>query len=103
MKKYKLLDLFCGAGGLSLGFERKSFEVVKAIDFAKHAITTYNENREKKVAEVKDVKEIDKEYIDSLGPIDGIIGGPPCQGFSTAGDRLYLLCYVLRYSFISRC
>ena len=88
MKKYKLLDLFCGAGGLSCGFERNNFEVVKAIDFAPYAIETYNYNREDRVAEVKDVKEIDQEYIKKLGPIDGIIGGPPCQGFSTAGDRI---------------
>ncbi len=88
MKKYKLLDLFCGAGGLSCGFERNNFEVIKAIDFAPHAINTYNFNRTEKVAEVKDVKEIDKEYVKKLGHIDGIIGGPPCQGFSTAGDRI---------------
>lgn len=88
MTKYKLLDLFCGAGGLSCGFERNNFEVVKAIDFAPHAINTYNLNRAEKVAEVKDVKEIDEEYVASLGKIDGIIGGPPCQGFSTAGDRI---------------
>ena len=88
MRKYKVLDLFCGAGGLSIGFERNNFEVVKAIDFAKHAVETYNFNRKEKVAEVKDVKEIDDDYIVGLGHIDGIIGGPPCQGFSTAGDRV---------------
>ena len=88
MKTYKLLDLFCGAGGLSCGFERNSFEVVRAIDFAPHAINTYNFNRTEKVAEVKDIKEIDEEYIKNIGTIDGIIGGPPCQGFSTAGDRI---------------
>ena len=88
MRKYKLLDLFCGAGGLSCGFERHNFEVVKAIDFAPHAINTYNYNRKKKVGEVKDVKKINQDYINSLGHIDGIIGGPPCQGFSTAGDRI---------------
>ena len=88
MKKYKLFDLFCGAGGLSIGFERNNFEVVKAVDFAKHAINTYNYNRSDKVAEVKDVKEIDEAYVRELGVIDGIIGGPPCQGFSTAGDRI---------------
>ena len=88
MKKYKVLDLFCGAGGLSCGFERNAFEVVKAIDFAKHAVETYNFNRKEKVAEVKDIKEIDDDYLKTLGTIDGIIGGPPCQGFSTAGDRI---------------
>lgn len=88
MSNYKLLDLFCGAGGLSLGFERNDFEVVKAIDFAKYAIDTYNYNREHKVAIVKDIKEIDEEYLKDIGEIDGIIGGPPCQGFSTAGHRI---------------
>ena len=88
MPKLRLIDLFCGAGGLSIGFERNDFEVVKAVDFAKHAVETYNFNREQKVAEVKDVKEIDEDYISALGKIDGIIGGPPCQGFSTAGDRI---------------
>ena len=84
----RLLDLFCGAGGLSLGFERHGFRVVKALDFAKHAIDTYNLNRKEKVAEVKDIKTVDEKYISGLGRIDGIIGGPPCQGFSTAGQRI---------------
>lgn len=84
----KLLDLFCGAGGLSLGFESAGFEIVKAIDIDKWAIETYNFNRKKKIAEVKDINAITSEYLEALGPIDGIIGGPPCQGFSTAGQRI---------------
>lgn len=88
MKKYKLLDLFCGAGGLSLGFEKAGYSVVRAIDFDKWAIETYNFNRKDKVGEVKDVTTIDQEYINKLGQVDGIIGGPPCQGFSTSGQRL---------------
>ncbi|WP_300347706.1 DNA cytosine methyltransferase [Clostridium sp.] len=88
MKKYRLLDLFCGAGGLSLGFEEQNFEVVKAIDFSKYAIETYNCNRKDKVAMIKDIKEIDEMFLNKLGDIDGIIGGPPCQGFSTAGQRI---------------
>lgn len=86
--KYRLLDLFCGAGGLSLGFERAGFSVVKAIDIDPWAISTYNHNRKDKVAEVMDVSTLSNEKIHELGPIDGIIGGPPCQGFSTAGQRI---------------
>lgn len=85
---YKLLDLFCGAGGLSLGFEANNFEVVKAIDINKHAVETYNHNRKKCIAEVKDISEINEDFIEKLGGVDGIIGGPPCQGFSTAGQRI---------------
>lgn len=88
MMNLKLLDLFCGAGGLSYGFERAGFSVVKAVDIDKWAIETYNYNRKKKIAEVKNVSDIDESYIKSIGPVDGIIGGPPCQGFSTAGQRI---------------
>lgn len=85
---YKLLDLFCGAGGLSLGFEKAGFSVAKAIDIDKHAVNTYNYNRKEKVAEVLDITKVDDNFLKSLGHIDGIIGGPPCQGFSTAGQRI---------------
>lgn len=89
MKKFKILDLFCGAGGLSLGFEKAGFSVIKAIDIDPWAIKTYNYNRKDKVAEVLDIAEMTPDYLKSLGPIDGIIGGPPCQGFSIAnGQRI---------------
>lgn len=89
MKKYKLLDLFCGAGGLSLGFEKAGFSIVKAVDIDPWAIKTYNYNRKECVAEVLDVAAMTKDYLKLLGPIDGIIGGPPCQGFSIAnGQRI---------------
>lgn len=88
MEKYKLLDLFCGAGGLSVGFERNNFEVKLAIDNAPHAINTYNYNHVNKVAKEVDIKNIDPDFFDEIGDIDGIIGGPPCQGFSTAGQRI---------------
>lgn len=88
MKNSRLLDLFCGAGGLSLGFEKEGYEIVKAIDIDKYAIDTYNYNRKEKVAEVKDITTVDDQFIKDLGHIDGIIGGPPCQGFSTAGQRI---------------
>jgi DNA (cytosine-5)-methyltransferase 1 len=86
--KYKLLDLFCGAGGLSLGFEREGFSVVKAVDIDPWSVSTYNHNRKNKVAEVMSVTSLTSDYLNSLGTIDGIIGGPPCQGFSTAGQRI---------------
>ena len=85
--KYKLLDLFCGAGGFSLGFEQQNFEVLKAIDFNKYAIQTYNANLQYKTGEVLDLTSVEPSYFDKYVGIDGIIGGPPCQGFSTAGQR----------------
>lgn len=88
-KQFKLVDLFCGAGGLSLGFDKEGhFQTIQAIDFNKHAIETYNFNRINKIGIEKDITSIDDNYIKNLGKIDGIIGGPPCQGFSTAGQRI---------------
>lgn len=87
--KRKIIDLFCGAGGLSLGFERQGFESVLAIDMWSNAIDTFNNNRNSKVGVVKDIAQVDekfiKEYVDE--PVSGVIGGPPCQGFSLAGRR----------------
>ena len=86
----KIIDLFCGIGGLSLGFEQAGFEVVAAIDMWKDAVITYNHNRKDKVAKVETVEDFnEKELLDLMRyqTITGIIGGPPCQGFSTVGRR----------------
>lgn len=85
-EKYKVLDLFCGAGGLSKGFEMAGFETVLAVDMWKDAIYTYNKNLGQK-AICMDVKLLDDEYLEKIGTITGIIGGPPCQGYSQAGKR----------------
>ncbi len=88
--KNKIIDLFCGCGGLSLGFEMAGFESVLAIDLWKDAIVTYNHNRKEKVGMCSDVKDLSDEYLKSLnanGEIIGVIGGPPCQGYSTVGTR----------------
>jgi len=87
----KIIDLFCGIGGLSLGFEQAGFEVVSAIDMWKDAVITYNHNRKEKVAKVQTVEEfnqVDLPKIVKSQHITGIIGGPPCQGFSTVGRRV---------------
>jgi DNA (cytosine-5)-methyltransferase 1 len=86
----KIIDLFCGIGGLSLGFEQAGFEVISAVDMWKDAIVTYNHNRKDKVAKVQTVEEfneIELPRIVKSEHITGIIGGPPCQGFSTVGKR----------------
>ena len=86
----KIIDLFCGIGGLSLGFEQAGFEVCAAEDMWADAVKTYNHNRKDKVAKVISVEDFnDKELstIIATEKITGIIGGPPCQGFSTVGKR----------------
>lgn len=86
----KIIDLFCGIGGLSLGFEQAGFEVISAIDMWKDAINTYNHNRTSKIAKVETVEEYNESELPQIVSehhISGIIGGPPCQGFSTVGRR----------------
>ena len=86
----KIIDLFCGIGGLSLGFEQAGFEVCAAIDLWDDAIKTYNANRKEKVAQTISVEDFNEKVLPGLvatTKISGIIGGPPCQGFSTVGKR----------------
>lgn len=88
--KNKIIDLFCGCGGLSLGFEMAGFESALAIDLWKDAIITYNHNRKNKVGICEDIHNLTDEYLESLnqnGEIIGVVGGPPCQGYSTVGTR----------------
>lgn len=87
--KNKIIDLFCGCGGLSKGFELAGFSVELAIDSWKDAILTFNYNHEKSVAKCKDIHEITNDELLELkkNGVIGVIGGPPCQGFSTVGKR----------------
>ena len=86
--KNKIIDLFCGCGGLSLGFEKAGFEPILAIDLWKDAIETYNHNRTNKVAKCIEIQKISNEDLEKLKKeCVGVIGGPPCQGFSTVGKR----------------
>lgn len=87
-------DLFCGAGGLSLGFELAGSSVVYATDHKEHACRTYDDAHGGEVAEVADLadrgrrREVVKEIRRRAeGRPDLLLAGPPCQGFSTAGNR----------------
>lgn len=76
--KNRIIDLFCGCGGLSLGFEMAGFEVSYAIDMWEKAVSTYNHNHEKKVAECADIHSITDEQLIALNKdndIVGVIGG----------------------------
>ena len=83
----RTVDLFCGCGGMSLGFEQTGFQIVGAYDSWDAAIQTYNTNFNHSAA-ILDLskKNIALAVIRPLNP-EVIIGGPPCQDFSSAGDR----------------
>jgi len=82
----KIIDLFSGVGGLSLGFEMVGFQTKLALDNWNDSIETFNYNRENKVGIVLEIEEFNKKTINKFKDekITGIIGGPPCQGFSSA-------------------
>lgn len=83
---YSVLDLFCGAGGLSLGFKMVDFDIVGGIDFDQEALDTHKLNFNDGFNYCGDITDLDDEFVleNFDGKVDVIIGGPPCQGFSVA-------------------
>lgn len=88
MNKFKVIDLFAGAGGLSLGFQKTGkFNIVAAVEKSDRAQETYRNNFEG-VDLYSDIKDVDfNEILKKHGTIDVVIGGPPCQGFSNANRQ----------------
>jgi len=82
------IDLFCGAGGLSLGVKNAGYEVGFAIDWDATACETHRVNFPHCVTEKRDVRTVTgKEVLGRFGPIDLLAGGPNCQGVSQRGLR----------------
>ncbi len=85
----KYIDLFSGAGGFSLGFDNKGFQNVFSVDIEPSFCETYhynfpNHNLIQK--DICDITDLELRYLKEHDDIDVIIGGPPCQGFSIAGN-----------------
>lgn len=89
----KIIDLFAGVGGLSLGFEKAGFEVALANEYDPSIAAAYVYNRPGVNMIVADITELDieKTFGQYKGKIDVVVGGPPCQGFSQKGQRKSVL------------
>lgn len=90
-KNLTLVDFFCGAGGLSLGFVEEGFNIKLANDIQDVCIETYKYNHPELPSskiiqgDIKDLIDNIENYIDT--DIDIVVGGPPCQGFSEANRQ----------------
>lgn len=86
-KKLRCLDLFCGCGGLSKGFSLAGYDVIGGIDFNQPAVNTFALNFPNAKAICCDLMEMSEDAIKETfrdETVDILIGGPPCQGFSSA-------------------
>ena len=85
----RLINLFSGGGGFSLGAQQAGFRVVAAFDNDPVLTSSYGRNFPNARMVLKDVAQLDGESVRQAagGQVDGIFGGPPCQGFSTIGKR----------------
>lgn len=108
MKKLKILELFAGVGGLSCGFEQTGrFDIVGAIELEPSIADSFAKNNPNAKVFVGDICRLDIQNIanELNSRIDVIIGGPPCQGYSTRGkclgkedERNYLFKEFFKYT-----
>lgn len=87
-----IIDLFAGAGGLSLGAARAGFQLASAVELDPFAMETHKKNFPNSVHLAEDVSTFTGARLLEMsrvapGELTGLIGGPPCQGFSTMGRR----------------
>jgi DNA (cytosine-5)-methyltransferase 1 len=91
-KALSQIDLFSGAGGLSFGFGQVGFHTIYATDINEDSCKSFQLNHPDSIVECKDILTLDPKALQGRlnlerGSLDVLVGGPPCQGFSTYGKR----------------
>jgi DNA (cytosine-5)-methyltransferase 1 len=89
---YNIIDLFCGCGGLSLGFEQAGYNTLLGVDVDKAALQTFEKNHSNSQTIYGDITKITGQQIlkkINKSSVDVIVGGPPCQGMSLSGPRKF--------------
>jgi DNA (cytosine-5)-methyltransferase 1 len=93
--RWKTIDLFCGAGGITEGFRRGGFECLYANDISRWAIETFRANHPETLTDDRPIEEVDAAKLRrklglTKGALDVLVGGPPCQGFSINAPERFL-------------
>ncbi|WP_255869537.1 DNA cytosine methyltransferase [Arthrobacter jinronghuae] len=89
MNRPQIIDLFAGVGGMSLGFRHAGFGTVVANEIDPSIAASYGMNHPKTNVITEDITNLDLGAVfgEFNGRVDGVVGGPPCQGFSQKGHR----------------
>lgn len=82
----RAIDLFAGAGGLSIGLKMSGWDVRVAVEYEASAVETHRRNMPDVIHLCDDIRDID--FVEYAGKIDLVAGGPPCQPFSVSGKQL---------------
>ncbi len=86
------ISLFAGAGGCSLGFGQADYDIRFATDIGANAVESYRRNFPRTPCQAADIRELTADFVLQRiglnpGELDVLLGGPPCQGFSSAGVK----------------
>jgi DNA (cytosine-5)-methyltransferase 1 len=90
-KSFNFIDLFSGCGGLSCGLEMAGHRCLLGVDADKDAIASFAANHHEASTYLGDIKKLSEKKLSELlkgKKVDMVVGGPPCQGFSTVGKGL---------------
>ena len=85
--EFSVIDLFAGAGGISLGFKQSGYKIQSAVEIVQVAADTHTLNFPETKVFCEDIEKIETADLMHQGDPQIVIGGPPCQGFSVAGHR----------------
>jgi DNA (cytosine-5)-methyltransferase 1 len=87
MTRFRVIDLFAGAGGISLGFENANYQIDCAVEIVEVASETHRMNFPNTAVFCGDIEDFNPSKFVPSNALNVVVGGPPCQGFSVAGKR----------------
>lgn len=87
MSSRTIVDLYAGAGGLSLGFSQAGYKIAAAVEVDEWAAETFSSNLHTDCLRISDAGELGTDFFKTYKGVDVVVGGPPCQGFSICASN----------------